>query len=118
MQDSSRQARPPLAAYEALTVQFYAWESRGRGWGLSDIPVALEPPFRPFFGHFVAPRPMADEARRTTFLGAFAARLRGETTKPPPFPDWEVEEPQPEYFEYTGPLTEIQVALARETKPS
>lgn len=117
MQDP-RQPRPPLTAYEALTAQFYAWESRGRGWQLSDFPVELEPPFRPFFGHFAAPRPVADDGRRSTFFGEIAAKLRGEAPKPPPVQNWEEDEPEPEPFAYAGPLAEIQVALPREAKPS
>ncbi len=118
MPDSSQQPRQPISAYEALTAQFYAWESRGRGWLLSGFPVALEPPFRPFFGHFIAPRPAADDGRRSTFLGALAAKLRGDTPKPAPVPYWEGDEPEPEAFAYAEPLAEIQVALPREAKPS
>ena len=36
---------------QALTEEFYAWELRGRGWDVWPYPVALEPPFRPFFFH-------------------------------------------------------------------
>jgi hypothetical protein len=110
--------RPPISPYEALTAQFYAWESRGRGWQLSHFPVALEPPFRPFLGHYAAPCQPVDDGRRTTFLGAIAAKLRGEGPKPPPEPEWEPQEPSPEPFDYAGPLAEIQVALPREAKPS
>ena len=43
----------PLTREERLTAQFYDWERRGRGWQLWSYPVELEPPFRPFFGHYV-----------------------------------------------------------------
>jgi hypothetical protein len=118
MQPPEPQPGAPLTAYEALTAQFYAWEARGRGWQLSGFPVDLEPPFRPFFGHSAAPRQAVDDGRRSTFLGALAAKLRGEKPQPPPLPDWEEDEPGPEPFAYTGPLVEIQVALPREAKPS
>lgn len=36
----------PLSAQ--LTEQFYHWERHGRGWGVYDVPVRLEPPFQPF----------------------------------------------------------------------
>ena len=59
---------------EALTRQFYEWERRGRGWQVFDQPVALEPPFRPFFGHFLPATPGAahDDGRKATFLSNLA----------------------------------------------
>lgn len=38
-----------LALSERITASFYAWELRGRGWDIAAYPVALEPPYRPFF---------------------------------------------------------------------
>ncbi len=37
---------------EHLTEQFYDWEISGRGWKLYEGPLAPEPPFTPFVGHF------------------------------------------------------------------
>jgi len=54
--------RVPATACEVLTEQFYAWEKRGRGWRVGDYPVALEPPFRPFYGHYVSAEPIPDGA--------------------------------------------------------
>ena len=48
---------PTLA--EQLTAQFHAWERRGRGWDLWELPVELEPPFIPFYGHFLPIPPAA-----------------------------------------------------------
>jgi len=64
---------------EALTDQFYRWELRGRGWQHYDAPVSIEPPFRPFFGHFVAQngsRP-SDDGRHETI----GSRLFGSVSR-------------------------------------
>jgi hypothetical protein len=55
-----------------LTEQFYEWERRGRGHAACDSPVQLEPPFAPFFGHFLQSE-YIDDGRRHTVL----SRLRG-----------------------------------------
>lgn len=111
--------RAPVTAYEALTEQFYAWEKRGRGWRVGDYPVALEPPFRPFYGHYVAAAPIADDARRPSFFGAFVERFRGSTDAANNGGDVaETDEPQPEPFEAGSPITEIQIALPPEVKVS
>lgn len=52
-----------------LTRQFYEWELRGRGYAVVDFPAELEPPFVPFFGHFVE-APYADDGKRHTALSA------------------------------------------------
>jgi hypothetical protein len=41
---------------EEHTIQFYAWERLGRGWLVGDEPCDLEPPFIPFYGHFLPPQ--------------------------------------------------------------
>lgn len=105
------------SSWEALTRQFYAWEMRGRGWHLFDAPVAIEPPFRPFFGHFLPRPPDApiDDGRRATFLSSFIDGI----FKPPPqavLTAPEVTEPEAEYASDHGRLMELQAVLPAETK--
>jgi hypothetical protein len=57
-----------LSPDEQLAEQFYSWELRGRGWQVWDQPVDLEPPFEPFFGHYVSGREVADDGRKHTIL--------------------------------------------------
>jgi hypothetical protein len=101
--------------FELLTRQFYEWEVRGRGWRVWPRPVVLEPPFRPFFGHFLeGPNPVVDDGRKQTRLSSIFERL-----KPPPPSDLTLPvavEPPLEFFEDNGPLSEIQIALPPETK--
>jgi predicted DNA-binding transcriptional regulator AlpA len=101
---------------EALTRQFYDWETRGRGWQVFNQPVDLEPPFRPFFGHFISGAAVADDGRRPTALSSFIDRLTSRGNNPPPLPVPEESEPDPHYIEDDAPLLEIQVALPPETK--
>lgn len=64
---------PPLSIEEQLTLQFYSWEIRGRGWKVYDEPVVLEPPFRPFLGHWARGSTVAqDDGRRETVLSKLA----------------------------------------------
>ena len=71
---------------ECITESFYAWEIRGRGWGLADYPVALEPPYRPFLllpGVITSPS-VLDDGRRPTVLSALvegAKRFFGNESK-------------------------------------
>ena len=79
-----------LSSAEALTRQFYEWERRGRGWTVWNRPVALEPPFRPFFDHFIQ-GPVAapiDDGRKPTVLSSFFDGLfkSRDTLSPPPVP--------------------------------
>ncbi|PKO18699.1 hypothetical protein CVU37_04755 [candidate division BRC1 bacterium HGW-BRC1-1] len=77
---------------QALTAQFFAWESRGRGWQLWSDPVVLEPPFVPFFR--VAPPSMghANDNRRPSLVSAIADRLRGRASAPIISPEAEFEQ--------------------------
>ena len=109
-------SQEPTPAWEALTRQFYEWEIRGRGWSVWGAPVALEPPFRPFFGHhLVSPSSVSDDGRKPTLLSSFFDRLKPKTAPlvEPPATDLE---PPPHFFEGTNRLVEIQVALPAETK--
>jgi hypothetical protein len=60
---------------ERLTSQFYAWESRGRGWQVWGEPVLLEPPFRPF-ARFVHFGEVSDDARSPSLLERLGSLLR------------------------------------------
>src|SRR5436309_6719786 len=72
----------PLTRAERLTEQFYSWEKRGRGWRVWPYAVELEPPFRPFFYHYVPRRPAFDDGRKPTFFSALADKILGKTTQP------------------------------------
>lgn len=61
---------------DELREQFYEWEVRGRGWAAWPEPVHLEPPFRPFFGHYLKDRPPIDDGRRHTIVSRVASWLR------------------------------------------
>src|SRR5918996_563519 len=95
-----------------LTERFYAWEIRGRGWQAFPYPVGLEPPFRPFPGHFVR-RPAApvDDGRRETALSLLMRRIFQAPAPAEPEPPDEAEEPDPEVFDDAFPLSEITVSL-------
>jgi Type IV secretion-system coupling protein DNA-binding domain len=59
-----------LSAY--YTTQFYAWESRGRGWYVSAQPVQLEPPFMPYYRHgYPGETQQLDDGRRHTLVSKF-----------------------------------------------
>jgi predicted DNA-binding transcriptional regulator AlpA len=106
-------------SHEALTRQFYEWEMRGRGWCVWDRPVELEPPFRPFFGHFISGSPgaIADDGRRQTPLSGFINGLfKGrDTGSKVVLPSADVE-PLPIYIDDRAPIVEIQAILPPETK--
>jgi len=53
-----------------LTKQFYEWEKIGRGWHKADFSVQLEPPFTPFFGHFIENETIIDDGKRETWLSS------------------------------------------------
>jgi hypothetical protein len=79
---------------EQLTINFYEWEQRGRGWQVWECPVDLEPPFEPF-GFHVAYFPIAivDDGRKPTFLSSLVDQFKGVfkrlTEKPSTFPQEE-----------------------------
>ncbi len=94
---------------EKLTEQFHRWETRGRGWQVYGEPVAPEPPFRPFLGHYLPPQPPIDDGRKPTALSSFWEGLTGGP-KPPPVLPPEDEEPEPEPLT-REPLVELQTLL-------
>lgn len=57
-----------------LTERFYEWERWGRGHAACGVPVQLEPPFVPFFGHFLDSGYVDDGRRASLFGSLFGAR--------------------------------------------
>jgi hypothetical protein len=60
---------------EQLSDQFRRWELRGRGWQVYDQPVAIEPPFVPFHGHYLPSAPRLDDTAKPTLLSSLVQRL-------------------------------------------
>ena len=76
---------------EKLTRQFYQWERRGRGWQVFDRPVSPEPPFLPFYGHYVPEAPLVDDGRKATALSSWVQKisqtLTGDTSTEDALPE-------------------------------
>jgi hypothetical protein len=112
-----------LSPGEALTRNFYAWERRGRGWQVWDDPVALEPPFRPFFHAAGLPTRAPDDGRRPGVLellsGLFGRNDRSVEAEPESkvAPAELLEEPLPWSAEAgSSDLVELKVTLPAETE--
>lgn len=78
---------------EQLTLQFYRWENRCRGWYVYPFPVDPEPPFEPFIGHFLSEGEIIDDGRKETLLSSFIKSFTSEEKKPKPKP--KQKEPEP-----------------------
>ncbi len=101
---------------ERFSEQFYKWELRGRGWQLWDHPVSPEPPFRPFYGHYIAPQTIVDDGRRPTFLSSFISKLSNtlaDRKEAEPVVE-EEQEPEPDLQE-RGELVELFASLPATT---
>jgi hypothetical protein len=97
---------------QKLTQQFYEWEQCGRGWHKADFLAELEPPFVPFFGHFIEAGPIIDDGKRHTWWSELFAPPK--PVVPPP-----KEEPLLAYpYSDTSPLTIYAITLPRQFKPS
>jgi len=85
------------SVHEQLTEQFRQWEIRGRGWHVFPVPVVPEPPFRPFYGHYLPEAPIIDDGRRPTFLSSLVQRMSQKlSTEPRPEPVKPEPEEEPE----------------------
>jgi hypothetical protein len=96
-----------------LTEQFHEWELRGRGWRVFNEPVVPEPPFRPFFGHYLPDAPPQDDGRKPTILSSFIQKLsRKLSTEPPPPAAMQLveEEPEPRML-FRESFVELQTCL-------
>src|ERR1035437_6107630 len=98
---------------EQLTEQFRKWEMRGRGWQVFPEPVSPEPPFVPFYGHYLPDTPVVDDGRKPTLLSAFVRKLSQSLSTdrpiPPVIPEPE-EEPEPEPL-IRDSLVELETSL-------
>lgn len=104
---------------EALTRNFFAWENRGRGWQQWPRSIALEPPFRPFFGHFIVPSGAPrDDGRRETMLSRFVDSFtaRDQQAQVPALPEELFAEPDPVFVAENDDLTELAIALPEGTR--
>jgi hypothetical protein len=102
-----------VAQSRILTEHFYAWERVGRGWHVAERPADLEPPFVPFFGHFVA-GDIIDDGR----VPHWWERLTGRKTLPPPTAIKREEEPIMAYAdENAEDITIYRVNFPRHFKP-
>lgn len=102
---------------DRLSEQFYRWELRTRGWQVAEHPVRIEPPFRPFTGHFLPPQPNGDDGRRHTFMSGLLDRMGKALNEPEPqFPVGDEEaEPALGSWERES-CVELQLTLPRERK--
>jgi hypothetical protein len=109
-----------LSGDDALNEQFYAWERRGRGWGIAPYPAALEPPFRPFFGHYVVAQRPAENARRPSLFGGIIEAFRGQALRATADPDfsYDLAEPEAQPSSYRGPLVETEISIPHDLKIS
>ncbi len=93
---------------DQLRAQFYAWERRGRGWDVYPHTVELEPPFRPFSGHFAYLPHRGDDGRTPGLLASlWGARRRDNLS----VAEVEEEEPEPQPDFRRTPATELHVLL-------
>jgi DNA helicase HerA-like ATPase len=110
---------PSLA--EDLTVNFYRWERRGRGWQVWDYPVELEPPFKPFYHYLtLPPRSAIDDGRKPTFLGSMWEKFwKGEPqvgeAPSPAFSEGYYEDSPSGFFD-DSPLRELRISLPAKQK--
>src|SRR5581483_9031863 len=111
----------PLTVQERLTRAFYFWEARGRGWAIWPYPVALEPPFRPFFFSRLPPPSSFDDGRKPTLLSSLVDRFIGGKQNISYRDPWmdsgdddEVTEEYPAPARADGRIIELQVAMPPE----
>src|SRR5258705_222276 len=102
---------------EQLTAQFYKWEILGRGWLLANEPIDLEPPFTPFFGHYITRQPIGDDGIRHTLVSNVIAAFQ---KKKPAETDEELPEVSYDLFPFTNiaELTALKLIISKEAKTS
>lgn len=99
-----------------VTLQFYEWETRGRGWWAWPHPVDLEPPFRPFY-QYMPQRNIVDDGREHTLWSLAVDWFKGRRAPANAQPDEPPEEPWPAASDWVdGPpkTVDLQVTLPPE----
>ena len=87
---------------EHFSAQFRRWEQRGRGWQVHSQPVAPEPAFESFPGHYRPNFQAEDDGRKPT---AISSLLKSFWAKPAaPAPEPEPDEPEPAVLEREPPV--------------
>jgi type IV secretion system coupling TraD/TrwB family protein len=97
------------SVHEQLSEQFYRWEQRGRGWQIHGEPVYPEPPFVPFYGHYLPDTSVVDDGRRPTFLSSLVRKLSVRPGPTPVIAEPE-EDPEPQPL-VRDDLVELQTSL-------
>ncbi|MGA7194331.1 MAG: type IV secretion system DNA-binding domain-containing protein [Anaerolineales bacterium] len=112
-----------LSSVEQLTTDFYVWEQRGRGWTVCDSPVEIEPPFIPFYFHYIPPSPdrIVDDARKPTLFSPIADKLvkwweRSDDESDTPLLEGSFEDVQPIRFETSDEIKEFTVTVPQNSK--
>jgi len=110
---------PTLA--EQLTIRFYQWEKRGRGWKVWSEPVDLEPAYTPFFHRLPELHAPIDDGRKPglfDLLGDKIRKLFTGTGAPEPAVDDETDDfdPHPAAFVDDLEIEEITVSLFPDEK--
>jgi hypothetical protein len=96
---------------EQLSDQFRRWELRGRGWRVYDEPVAIEPPFVPFHGHYLPVTPRLDDTAKPTFFSSLVQQLSQKLAPSPTLVEPEPEEePEPRSL-VREEMIELQTSL-------
>lgn len=105
---------PPTSIEDQIAEHFYEWELRGRGWQVWDEPVEPEPPFTPFFGHFINDAPAVDDGRTHTRLSGlidWLHRKLGPGGSSAPTEHNEPEEVGPSEWNGSDDVTELQLSV-------
>jgi len=107
---------------EELTKQFYEWEQRGRGWDVWSFPVNPEPPFVPFYYHYVPRITQTDDARKPTFMSSFVDKVKSvfipqsqEDTRMTA-PAFHTQDIAPHLFNRSDEIQEIKIVLPPDYK--
>ncbi len=110
---------------ERLTVQFYTWEQRGRGWHVWNFPVDPEPPFVPFYVHAVSEPVVIDDGRTPTLLSSLAERVKNvflRSSKKIPentsYVPQSLDDMTPVSYTQVGAIKELKVVIPNEYKTS
>ncbi len=103
-----------LTYSELLTRRFYEWESRGRGWYVSDEPVDIEPPFYPFYGHYISAPPSTDDSKKPTWISRFIDLLNKKEPEPE-YIDSDIPPLEPQPMGKDEPLNAIGFTIPKET---